>query len=166
MQGKTKRLVLLALLTATALGLFVLELQLPAPLPVPGAKLGLSNIVTVCVLFLYGRKEAAAVLVVRVLLGAVITGQLGALPYSLAGGALSLGVLMLLKPLLTDRQLWIAGVIGGFLHNLGQLGMAVLITRTPALFAYLPVLLLTGMGAGLLTGLCAQLIVLRLRKTE
>ena len=164
MREKTRRLVQLAVLTATALGLFVLELQVPLPLPVPGVKLGLSNIVTVCVLFLFGRREALAVQLARILLGAIVTGQLGALPYSLAGGLLSLGVLCLLKPLFSERQLWAASVVGGLLHNLGQLGMAALITRTPGLLAYLPVLLLCGMGAGLLTGLCAQLVLAGLRR--
>lgn len=162
---KTKRLAQLAVLTAAALAMFVIELQIPLPLPT-GIKLGLSNIVTVCVLFLFGRREALAVLLVRVLLGAVVAGRLGALPYSLAGGLLSLLVLLPLKPLFSEKQLWIASVIGGLMHNLGQLGAAIAITRTPALAAYLPVLLLGGMAAGLFTGLCAQLVYSRLRGTE
>lgn len=162
-RGTVRHLAYLALLTATALVMFVIELQIPAPLPVPGVKLGLSNVVTVCVLFLFGRGEALAVLLARVLLGAVVTGRVGALPYSLAGGLLSLLVLLPLKPLFSETQIWIASVIGGLFHNLGQLCVAAAVTRTPALFAYLPVLLLSGMAAGLFTGLCAQLVYGRLR---
>ena len=164
MRVKTKRLLTLALLTAVSLVLFVVEAQIPAPVPVPGVKLGLSNVIVVCVLFLYGRRHALAVLLVKALLGAVITGQLGALPYSLAGGLLSLGVMCLLRGVLRDDQLWVASVLGAMLHNLGQLLTALAITRTPGLAAYLPVLLLSGMLTGLFTGVAAQALTKRLKK--
>lgn len=161
---RAKKLAFLALLTAVALVMFVVELQVPAPIPIPGVKLGLSNVVTVCVLYLFSWKEALAVSLVRMVLGAAAAGQLGALPYSLAGGLLSLALMAALKPLLGQRQLWVMSVAGGFFHNLGQLGAAIAITQTPALLVYLPVLLLCGMAAGLATGLCAQPVALRLRR--
>lgn len=163
---KLKRLVFLAVMVAVSLIMFLLEALIPVPVPLPGVKLGLSNIISVCILFLLGWKEAFAVLLVRILLGAVITGQLGGLLYSLCGGVLSLFVLCLLRPLLKDRQLWIAGVLGGALHNVGQIGAAVLISQTPSLIVYLPVLLVCGMLAGLFTGLCAQFLYERLKKTK
>ena len=135
---KPKKLLALALLTSVSLILFVLEAQIPAPVPVPGVKLGLGNVIVVCVLFLYGRKEALAVLLAKVLLSAVLTGNLGALAYSLAGGLLSLGVMCLLRGLLSERQLWIGSVIGAMFHNLGQLLAALVIAETPGLLAYLP----------------------------
>lgn len=159
-----KKLTKLALLTAAALGIFVLELQIPSPVPIPGVKLGLSNIITLVVLCLFGWKEALAVLLVRIVLGGVVTGQVGALPYALAGGLLSFGAMLLCKRFIREKQLWVLSVIGGFFHNLGQLSMAMLITQTPGLIAYLPVLLLSGMAAGLFTGLCAQFVVDRLEK--
>ena len=160
---KSKKLITLALLTAVSLILFVLENQIPAPVPVPGVKLGLGNIIVVCVLFLYGRKEALAVLLVKVLLSAVLTGNLGALAYSLAGGLLSLGAMCLLKGLLREKQLWVGSVIGAMFHNLGQLLAALIIAETPGLIAYLPILELSGMVTGLFTGLAAQAAVRRLR---
>ncbi len=161
---KTKKLLTLALLTSVSLILFVIESQIPPPIPVPGVKLGLGNVIVVCVLFLYGRREALAVLLAKVALSALITGQFSALAYSLSGGLLSLGVMCLLKGLLTQKQLWVGSVVGAMFHNLGQLGAAVAISRTPQLFGYLPVLLLSGMVTGLFTGLAAQAVVSRLRK--
>ena len=165
---KTKKLLTLALFSAVALVLFVVEAQIPAPVPVPGVKLGLSNVVIVCVLFSYGRGWALAVLLVKAVLGATVTGQLGALPYSLAGGLLSLGAMCLLRFVLPDKQLWAASVLGAMLHNLGQLLTAIAITQTSGLLAYLPVLLLSGMLTGLFTGIAAQALVKRLkhRRTE
>ena len=161
---KTRRLLYLALLTAVSLVLFIVENQIPAPVPVPGVKLGLGNVIVVAVLFLYGPWEALGVLAVKVFLSALLTGNLGALAYSAAGGLLSWGGMCLLRPLLREKQLWVASVLGAMLHNLGQLLAAMVIAATPGLIAYLPVLLLSGMITGLFTGIAAQVVVRRLRK--
>lgn len=163
---KTKKLAVLALLTATALIIFVVESLLPTFVPIPGVKLGLSNIITVCVLFLFGRKQALAVLLVRVVLGSILTGQTGALPYSLSGGLLSLLAVGLLRPLFSHRQLWIAGMLGAVFHNVGQMAVAVILTQTVSLLVYLPVLILCGLFTGLFTGLCAQFLWTRLKKID
>ena len=103
-------------------------------------------------------------LAVKVFLSALLTGNLGALAYSAAGGLLSWGGMCLLRPLLREKQLWVASVLGAMLHNLGQLLAAMVIAATPGLIAYLPVLLLSGMVTGLFTGIAAQAVVKRLRK--
>ena len=162
MRVKLKKLLYLALLTAISLVLFVVENQIPAP--VPGVKLGLGNVIVVAVLFLYGPWESLAVLSVKVLLSAILTGNLSALAYSAAGGLLSWGGMCLLRPLLREKQLWAASVLGAMLHNLGQLLAAMVIAATPGLIAYLPVLLLSGMVTGLFTGVAAQAVVGRIKK--
>ena len=68
---KTKKLTLMALLTAIALTIFMIEAQIPPIVPLPGVKLGLSNIVTVFAVFALGPGEAAGILFCRVFLGAV-----------------------------------------------------------------------------------------------
>ena len=83
---KTKKLTAMALLTAVALIIFVVEAQIPALVPIPGIKLGLANIVTVFTVFAIGAKEGAAVLFVRVFLGAVFAGNFSTILYSGAGG--------------------------------------------------------------------------------
>ncbi|MBR6377683.1 MAG: Gx transporter family protein [Oscillospiraceae bacterium] len=163
---KLKKLLQLSLLTAVSLVLFVAESQIPPPVPVPGVKLGLGNVIVVAVLFLYGRREALAVLSVKIVLSAVITGNLGALAYSAGGGLLSWGGMCLLRGLLRPKQLWVASVLGAMLHNLGQLLAAVWIAATPGLWAYLPVLLLSGMVTGFFTGIAAQIVVNRVKKSE
>ena len=166
MRVKLKKLLYLALLTAISLVLFVVENQIPAPVPVPGVKLGLGNVIVVAVLFLYGPWEALAVLGAKILLSAILTGNLSALAYSAAGGLLSWGGMCLLRPLLREKQLWAASVLGAMLHNLGQLLAAMVIAATPGLIAYLPVLLLSGMVTGLFTGVAAQAVVGRIKKIK
>lgn len=153
-----RRLARAALLATVALTIFVVEAQIPLPLPIPGLRLGLSNIVTLFALALLGRKTALAIVLVRILLGNIFLGQWMALLYALAGGLLSFLCMALLLPKLTQRQLWVAGVVGGLTHNIGQMAVAVAVTQTPALLVYLPVLLLCGICTGAFTGLCAQLL--------
>lgn len=162
--GRVRRLALCALLTAVALTIFVVEAQFPLPVPVPGLKLGLSNIVTLFALAVFGWKEALAILLVRVFLGNLITGQMMSLFYSLAGGLFSFLCIIFIRRILKEDQLWAAGVIGGVAHNVGQMAVAVFVTQTPALLAYLPVLILCGIGTGVLTGLSAQFLNQKLRR--
>lgn len=158
-----RRLALCAILTAVALTVFVLEAQIPLPFTAPGMKLGLSNLVTLYALFALGWKEALAILLVRIVLGNVFAGNLMSVAYSLAGGLVSFAVMALLQRIVTKKQVWVCGTAGGIAHNLGQLGAAALIAGTPGILAYLPALLLFGMAAGTFTGLCAQLLLERIR---
>ncbi len=156
-----KKVTRLALLSAIALTIFMVEAQLPALVPVPGVKLGLANIVTVFAVFTLGGKEGAAVLFVRIFLGAVFAGNFSTILYSAAGGVCAIAVTILLRKILTKKQLWVAGCLGAVAHSIGQMAMAVLLTRTPGLLIYLPVMVVISIVTGLFTGLCAQFLVNR-----
>ena len=156
---KTRKLTQMALLTAIALTIFMVEAQIPALVPVPGVKLGLSNIVTVFAVFAMGPKEAASILFARIFLGAVFAGNFSTIFYSAAGGALAIGVTIVLRKLLTQKQLWVAGVMGAIAHSVGQMAMAITITQTVGLVSYLPVMILCSIVTGLFTGFCAQFLL-------
>lgn len=158
---KTKKMTLLGLLTAIALTIFMLEAQLPPLLPIPGVKIGLANIVTVFTVFAIGPAEGAAVLFVRVFLGAVFAGNFSTILYSAAGGALAILATILLRKILTEQQLWVAGCIGAIAHSIGQMAVAVLVMGSPAILVYLPVMIAVSIVTGLFTGLCAQFLINR-----
>ena len=158
---KTKKLTLLSLLTAIALTIFMIEAQIPPLVPIPGIKMGLANIVTVFTVFAIGSREAAAVLFARVFLGAVFAGNFSTIFYSAAGGACAILVTILLKKILTKKQLWVAGALGAIAHSVGQMAIAITLTSTPGLIAYLPVMIVVSIITGTFTGLCAQFLVNR-----
>ena len=54
-----------------------------------------------------------------------------------------------------------AGCLGAVAHSIGQMLVAILMTETPGLAVYLPVMIACGIVTGLFTGLCAQLLVNR-----
>ena len=159
-----RKLCTLALLTAAALVIFVAEAQIPPIIAVPGVKLGLSNIIVLLTMYIYGRREGAVVLGLKIVLGSIFSGQLMSFFYSAAGGLLCLGVMSLLKGMLTEKQIWATSAFGAAAHNIGQLIVAIAILGTDKLVWYLPVLLASGIITGLFTGLCAQLTLPRLRK--
>ena len=175
--SNVRRLTLLALLTALSLSLFVLESALPVPFLAPGAKLGLANIVTVLALYLLPRAgDALLVLAARLLLGAMFGGGPTVLLYSASGGLLAfLGMAALQRLTLRGAttpdgtpvplfRLPAVSAAGGFLHHVGQLLCAALLSGTPALLAYLAVLGPLGLLTGLLTGTVVALLLPRLRR--
>lgn len=159
-----RRITLLALLTAIALTIFLVEAQIPVPIPIPGVKLGLANIVTVYAMFVLGPSDALLVLCARVFLGAVFSGQMMTLLYSAGGGLLAWAVLLVLHRLLSWRQIWLCSPVAAVFHNLGQLLVAAGVLKSWAVMAWLPYLVLSGVAAGLFTGLCAQFLIARLDK--
>jgi len=161
-----KRLTRDAVLTAIALTIFMIEAQIPSLVPIPGVKLGLANIVTVVAMFAYGPGDAMMILLVRVVLGSVFSGQITTLFYSLAGGVLCFCAVFLLKKGLTERQIWVASVVGAVFHNIGQIMVAIFMTSTIGIIVYLPILMVSGIIAGLFTGLCAQFLYKKLKKLK
>ncbi|MBQ3276423.1 MAG: Gx transporter family protein [Oscillospiraceae bacterium] len=157
---KTRRLTVMAMLTAAAMILSYVESLLPSP-GIPGIKLGLANIAVIFALYRLGWKEAAAVSLVRVGMVSVLFGSVGALFYSVAGAVLSLAVMTLLRRLDVFSAVGVS-VAGGVAHNLGQILMAMALLETERLIWYLPVLVLSGLGGGILVGLCGALLVKRI----
>lgn len=149
----------LAMLTTIALIVFVIEAQLPPLAPIPGIKLGLSNVITLFTMFWLGRREAFLVLVMRIVLGSMFTGHLMVMIYSLSGGLLSFFIIALAFRTFSRQHVWIPSIISGIFHNIGQILCAVIVTGTPAIAAYLPVLILSGCITGLFTGLVAQFVL-------
>ena len=86
----------------------------------PCIKLGLANLAVLFILDRYSFKEAALVSVVRILVIGFMFGNLFSILYSLAGAALSLTVMDVLKKH-SDFSLIGISVAGGVTHNIGQL---------------------------------------------
>lgn len=161
---KTKKITVLALLTTAAMILSYLESLLPS-IAVPGVKMGLANIAVIFALYRLGFREALAVSLVRVAMVSTLFGSLGALLYSLAGACLSLIVMAVLKKLDLFSETGVS-VAGGVGHNLGQVLMAMLLLDTARLIWYLPVLIVTGIAGGILTGLTAAMLIRRIPPFE
>ena len=153
----TKRICRMALLTAIALTIFVVEAQLPALAPIPGIKLGLANIVTIWALFTLGPVDAILILLARILLGSLFAGQLMTMLYSLSGGLLCYLMTLLMRRIVTTKQIWVASIFGAMAHNIGQL-LAATVVMSPVVWYYCPMLMISGLLTGAFTGLAAQFL--------
>ncbi len=151
-----KRIAYVALLTAIALVLHVFESALPPLLAfAPGAKMGLSNVISLIALFILGVPDAYVILLIRCVLGAIFGGNLWSLVYSLPAGIVSLTVqVLLVKAVLPRLSITAISFIGALLHNTVQLAVASLIVKA-RLLTMLPLTLLASIIAGLFVGLVA-----------
>ena len=145
----------------TALALILSYVESFVPMPLPGVKLGLANLVAVFVLYRCGVLRAAGVSLLRVLLSALLFGSAVSLVYSLAGAALSVAVMALLRR--TDRFSPLGvSIAGGVMHNAGQIIACCILLDTAAVAAYLPVLIVSGSVAGAAIGALAALLLSRI----
>lgn len=160
---KRNRLTRGALLTAAALTIFLVEMMIPPIVPIPGVKLGLANIITLVAMMLIGPVDTLLILLARILLGGMFSGQIMSILYSFSGGILCYLTMLLLRKHIALSQIWAMSIVGAIAHNIGQIAMAILVTRTWELILYLPVLMVSGILTGLFTGLAAQAAAVKLK---
>ena len=157
----SKRIALCAALAAVALTIFVAESQIPPLVAIPGVKLGLANIVTLVAMVLLGRRDALAILAVRLVLGSVFAGG-----FSAAGGVFAYIVMCVLVGVFPEKLLWVVSVFAALAHNAGQLLVAILITQTPGLIVYGLALAASGVVTGVFTGLASMFLIRAVRKSR
>lgn len=164
--NKVKNIAFYGMMTALALIFSYLESFIPvnALIPIPGVKLGFANIVVVFALYMMKPVDAIIIGILRVLLSGLLFGNPMTIAYSLVGCFLSWLVMTLTK----NTKLSVVGVsmLGGIMHNIGQLIVAVVLTSTVRIAYYLPVLLVSGMATGLVMGFASKLVIDRINKIK
>ena len=158
-----RRVAFLGLFIALAMILSYVEGLIPPLVAIQGVKIGLPNLVIMFMLYRIGSREAITVSLIRVVLVSLLFSSAMSMAYGLAGAALSLSGMMLLKKTNLFSCITVS-VVGGVLHNIGQIAVAILITGTKQLVLYLPVLLISGVIAGVAIGICAGLLIKRFEK--
>ena len=150
------------LMAALALIFSYVEAIIPYNPGIPGIKLGIANVVTVIALYRFGTKDAVAVSVIRIVTAGLLFNGLFGMLYSLAGAALSLAGMTVLKK---TGLFSVTGVsmAAGVLHNLGQLLVAAALIEDLRIFFYFPVLMFSGIAAGILVGIISTLVLRALR---
>lgn len=163
MKNRTKKIAYLGLMTAVALILSYVESLFPPLIAaVPGIKMGLPNIVIIFILYRFGFKEAAVVSAIRVFTVALLFGNMMSLAYSVAGAALSLILMVLIKRTGKFSAVGVS-VVGGISHNLGQVLMAMLLLETAQIGYYMIVLTVSGTIAGVFIGLAGSAMLKHLK---
>lgn len=162
-KGKSaaRKIAVLAIFTALSLIMFLIENLFP-PLFLPGAKMGLSNIFSIAALIAFSPVEGFAVVCVRTVLGAVLTGNLSAVLYSFTGGVVSMAVSSVaLYTIYPKISVMAVSVLAAVAHNVTQNIVYVLISETPLMFSYMPYLALIGILSGAIVGGAVMLLFKR-----
>ncbi|RGX56458.1 MULTISPECIES: Gx transporter family protein [Anaerotruncus] len=164
MKYRASRVALLGLLFALSMVLSFVESGFAGLIPIPGIKPGLSNIVTMYCLFCLGRREAYTLALLKSFFVFLTRGAVGA-AMSLAGGLLSVSVMLILllfgEKKFSDTFL---SVCGGVSHNVGQILMAMLVLGSTAVVYYLPVLMISGVAMGVITGMLLRYLMPHLNR--
>ena len=159
---QTVRLTLLAVTVSIAMILSFIESRIPPLVAIPGIKVGLANIAVIFALYKLGIGAAISVSLVRVILVSLLFGSPVSMIYSLAGAALSLSVMIILKKLTPFGEVGIS-VVGGIAHNVGQITMASILMETAVVAYYLPFLILSGTLAGIGVGAVSAILIRKIK---
>lgn len=152
----------LGLFSALAIIFGYVETLIPIFLGIPGIKLGLANLSVLFILMRYSFWDAALVSLIRIIVIGFLFGNLFSILYSLAGAALSLTAMTLLKQKTSFSMMGIS-VAGGVFHNIGQLMTAMVILENTALLYYAPALMISGTVTGLMIGWLTREVEKRVR---
>lgn len=164
--SRSRRQVFLALFIALAVSLHLLEALLPSPLP--WFRLGLANVMTLAALYVYDSRGAWIVSLARVGIGALLLGRIFGPGFwlALAGTILATFVMIIMYRFL-GRFLSPVGVsaAGASGHVLGQVLIARwMVIQHEAVWQVFPVLLLSAIVSGTLTGWLAAALIEHLKK--
>jgi len=154
---RTYKLALIALLAAQALALAYLESLIPLGGGMPqGIKLGISNIIVMYTLGTLGIVPVIFISIIKSLFAGLTRGFISML-LSLSGGLASVLVMSLLSRF---RKIGFAGIsiAGAVTHNLAQLMIVSIVTYKGAFFVYTPVLIVSGIIMGIITGTLLSII--------
>lgn len=164
MKRRSEKTAFYGVMLGLALILGYVEFLLPLNFGVPGIKLGLSNIVTVFVLYKIGFKQSFTLNVLRIIISSILFGNVFGAVYSLCGGILSVVSMYYLKK---TNLFSIVGVsvAGAVINNLGQVVIASVLISTVQILGYLPFLSFSGVIMGALIGVLVTLIINKLPKT-
>ncbi|HLS53280.1 MAG TPA: Gx transporter family protein, partial [Tissierellaceae bacterium] len=135
------------------------------PITIPGAKLGLSNIVVLVTLVIFGFKEGIVVSILKSSVLMLVTGSVSSFIYSISGAIFSC-IIMFIAYRFLSKIFSLIGVsiLGALSHNTAQITVASLMMNNLRIFTYLPFLMLTSLFTGYFVGLASRYITRNLKK--
>ena len=153
-----KTIARLGMLSAVALVLGYVESLLPLTPGIPGIKLGLANTVLLYSVYMMAWPQSLLLMLAKVGLSGLLFAGFGGMLYSLAGSAASILMMLLVKRVPGVSVVGVS-ITGAVAHNAGQLAVAACIVGGRAAAGYAPILIVSGVVTGFLTGVVARLVL-------
>lgn len=142
-------MVLLANFTAIAIVLGLIESYISI-IQVPGAKLGLANLVTIIILYLFSYKEAILVTLTRVFIIALATTFGPTFWMGFVGAIFSVTFMAIFKKV--GFGIILVSLIGSITHQIGQIVVGIKILGSNEIILYLVIMIPIGIVMGILIG--------------
>lgn len=187
MEDMMRRTVELGFLLALALILSYVESLIPFSFGIPGIKLGLPNLIVLLTMYegtggkntgvkeqsrtryvkilTKGEQEALLVNGLRIVLSGFLFSNLYTILYALSGAVFSFAGMYAGRRTKLFSMVGVS-VLGGVLHNVGQLLVAMAVVETFAVAYYVPYLIVAGTVTGALIGLAGMELLPYLRRIE
>lgn len=163
MRSNARRIALSGLLTALMLVFGWIERLIPIVGAPPGVKLGLANSVLIYAVYMMNVKESFVLMLLKVLLTGFLFGNPQAMIYSFSGSLLSLCAMLLAHRIKGVSAVGVS-VVGACFFNVGQvIAAAIMVALPELLISYLPILLISAVVTGVLTGIAATMVMKHLR---
>lgn len=154
----SKKISYCAMLVALAMIFSYVESMIPINFGIPGVKIGIANVVTVFGIYFLNSGSVFLIVFLRILLIGFMFGSGMSILYSLAGGMLSLIIMLFMKRAGIFSVIGIS-IGGGIAHNVGQIAVAACVVQNLKLIYYLPVLLISGVITGWLVGIISSRVL-------
>lgn len=157
---RTKNIALCGLMISLIIVLSIIESLFPAfPFLPVGVKLGLSNVVIMYSIFFTQRKYTILLACFKSFF-VFLTRGLTASLLSFAGGILSIFIILIFVFIFKEKISYITlSVLGAVFHNIGQITVLGIITNNYNIFLYCPVLIISGVFLGTITGILLKTII-------
>lgn len=160
---KTKKLTVIALLSALALVLSFIEGQFIIFPACPGIKLGLSNIVVMFTLLTLDKKSAYGISAIKALFALATRGVMAGL-LSLSGGVISITVILIILFFKKDASFSALSISGALFHNLAQFTLIRIVYGGASFLPYLPLLIASGTVFGIMNAILLKAVLPHLKK--
>ena len=159
----TSKITITAIFSCLSSIAFTLENLLP-PFFIPGAKLGLSNIFILLCAILVDKKSGYLVLIIKILIGSIVTGNYLSILYSLPAGLISYTIEIMLFFNIKKISIISTSVFGSVVNICLQNIVFCIITKTFEFLIYMPYFVVLGTISGAIIGLIVFLTVNSLTK--
>lgn len=156
-----KKKTFIFILIILSLIFYIGESLLPPIVPsISGARLGLSYVFILYALYALGPKAALIVVIFKSILGPVLSGTPTSIYFSLLGSSLSFLTMVLLKNH-GSNKIGLVGVsvCGSFMHNVGLITMATILTHNTSVLSYFPTLGAISVVCGIITGILSTVLL-------
>ncbi|MCQ2387576.1 MAG: Gx transporter family protein [Clostridia bacterium] len=159
----SKKITLTAIFACLSAIAFTIENLLP-PFFIPGARLGLSNVFILLCALLVGKNNGYFVLIIKILIGSIVTGNYLAIIYSLPAGLISYTVEIIVFFNVKKISIIAVSVLGSVINICLQNVVFCLVTKTFEFLIYMPYLIILGTLSGTLIGFIVFLAIKSLKK--